>query len=158
MLFRSLATTPQTTSAVLVAQREEPVLAKKSTASPSPELRDKEAPSTSLQPLDEPLQAQLQENLDKDSTKPPEEPTAATTTTALVEHPVYFVSTVLRDARERYSMQQKLLFSLLRASRKLRHYFQGHPNQWSTSASARSSHQRQQVEYQTAGCPQAIAC
>ena len=36
-------------------------------------------------------------------------------------------STVLRDARERYPMQQKLLFSLLSASRKLRHYFQGHP-------------------------------
>jgi RNase H-like domain found in reverse transcriptase/Reverse transcriptase-like len=47
--------------------------------------------------------------------------------TTLVEHPVYFVSTVLRDARERYPMQQKLLFSLLSASRKLRHYFQGHP-------------------------------
>ena len=45
--------------------------------------------------------------------------------TTLVEHPVYFVSTVLRDPRERYPMQQKLLFSLLSASRKLRHYFQG---------------------------------
>ena len=40
---------------------------------------------------------------------------------------MYFVSTVLRDARERYPMQQKLLLSLLIASRKLRHYFQGHP-------------------------------
>ena len=68
-----------------------------------------------------------QENLDKDSTKPEEEPAAATTTTVLVEHPVYFVRIVLRDARERYPMQQKLLFSLLSASRKLRHYFQGHP-------------------------------
>ena len=47
--------------------------------------------------------------------------------TTLVEHPVYFVSTVLRDARERYPMQQKLLLALLIASRKLRHYFQGHP-------------------------------
>ena len=51
-----------------------------------PELHDKEAASTSLQP---------QENLDKDSTKPQEEPAAAMTTTTLVEHPVYFVSTVL---------------------------------------------------------------
>jgi ribonuclease HI len=40
---------------------------------------------------------------------------------------MYFVSTVLRDARERYTMQQKLLYTLLIASRKLRHYFQGHP-------------------------------
>jgi hypothetical protein len=45
----------------------------------------------------------------------------------LVEHPVYFVSSVLRDRRERYPMQQKLLLVLLIASRKLRHYFQGHP-------------------------------
>ena len=45
----------------------------------------------------------------------------------LVEHPVYFVSTVLRDARARYPMPQKLLLALLVASCKLRHYFQGHP-------------------------------
>ena len=44
-----------------------------------------------------------------------------------MQHPVYFVSTVLRDAREHYIMQQKLLYTLLVASRKLRHYFQGHP-------------------------------
>jgi hypothetical protein len=36
-----------------------------------------------------------------------------------VQKPVYFVSTVLRDARERYTMQQKLLYTLLIASRKL---------------------------------------
>ena len=76
-----LAATPQTASAVLVAEREEPVLTKKSHASTSPELHDKEAGSTSLQP---------QEDLDKDSTKPEEEPAAAMTTTTLVEHPVYF--------------------------------------------------------------------
>ena len=46
---------------------------------------------------------------------------------ALVEHPVYFISTVLRDARARYPMPQKLWLALLAASRKLRHYFQGHP-------------------------------
>jgi ribonuclease HI len=44
-----------------------------------------------------------------------------------VQKPVYFISTVLRDARERYTMQQKMLYTLLIASRKLRHYFQGHP-------------------------------
>jgi hypothetical protein len=33
-------------------------------------------------------------------------------TTKVQEH-VYFVSTVLRDTRERYTMQQKLLYTLL---------------------------------------------
>ena len=45
----------------------------------------------------------------------------------LVDHPVYFVSTVLREARARYPMPQKLLLALLVASRMLHHYFQGHP-------------------------------
>ena len=45
--------------------------------------------------------------------------------TALIEHPVYFVKMVLRDAREKYPVQQKLLYALLIASRKLHHYFQG---------------------------------
>jgi hypothetical protein len=40
-----------------------------------------------------------------------------------VQTPVYFVSTVLHDAWERYAMQQKLLYTLLITSRKLRHYF-----------------------------------
>jgi hypothetical protein len=44
-----------------------------------------------------------------------------------VQKPVYFVSTVLRNTRECYTMQQKVLYTLLIASRKLRHYFQGHP-------------------------------
>ena len=46
---------------------------------------------------------------------------------ALVEHPVYFVSTVLRDATARYPMPQKLLLALLVTSCKLCLYFQGHP-------------------------------
>jgi hypothetical protein len=44
-----------------------------------------------------------------------------------VQKPVYFVKMVLRDAQEHYTMQQKLLYTLLITSRKLRHYFQGHP-------------------------------
>jgi hypothetical protein len=48
-----------------------------------------------------------------------------------VQKPMYFISTVLRDVRERYTMYQKLLYTLLIASRKLRHYFQGHRLRWS---------------------------
>jgi hypothetical protein len=44
-----------------------------------------------------------------------------------VQKLVYFISTVLHDTRERYTKQQKLLYNLLIASRKLHHYFQGHP-------------------------------
>ena len=44
-----------------------------------------------------------------------------------VQHPVYFVSSVLRDDRERYPMMQKLLLAILIASRKMRPYFEGHP-------------------------------
>ena len=42
-------------------------------------------------------------------------------------HLVYFISSVLRDARERYPMMQKLLMAILIASHKMRPYFEGHP-------------------------------
>ena len=44
----------------------------------------------------------------------------------MVQHLVYFVSSLLQGARSRYSGMQKLLLSLLMVSRKLRHYFQEH--------------------------------
>ena len=37
-----------------------------------------------------------------------------------VQHPIYFVSSVLRDAQEQYPMMQKLLLAILIASRKMR--------------------------------------
>src|SRR6187200_2618379 len=44
----------------------------------------------------------------------------------MVQRLVYFVSSLLQGARSRYSGVQKLLFGILMASRKLRHYFQAH--------------------------------
>ena len=44
----------------------------------------------------------------------------------VVQRPVYFVSSLLQGARSRYYGVQKLIFGLIMASRKLRHYFQAH--------------------------------
>nr|XP_025678020.1 uncharacterized protein LOC112777850 [Arachis hypogaea] len=43
------------------------------------------------------------------------------------QKPVYFISKVLQDAEARYSRLEKLAFTLLTASRRLRQYFQAHP-------------------------------
>jgi len=123
-LLLYLAATPQTASAVLVVEREGPVIAKRKNASPSPEPLAEVDQQENL--AEAPLQ---QENLAKQLREeyldkhPASSPTAAN----LIQHPVYLFSTVLRDTRERYPMQQKLLYTLLIASRKLRHYFEAHP-------------------------------
>jgi hypothetical protein len=43
-----------------------------------------------------------------------------------VQKPVYYVSEVLHEAKSRYLETHKLLYAMLVASRKLRHYFQAH--------------------------------
>jgi hypothetical protein len=43
-----------------------------------------------------------------------------------VQRPVYYVSDVLHEAKTRYLETHKLLYAVLVASRKLRHYFQAH--------------------------------
>ena len=42
------------------------------------------------------------------------------------QHPVYYISEVFSESKQRYPHYQKLAYGVLFASRKLRHYFQGH--------------------------------
>jgi len=44
-----------------------------------------------------------------------------------VQRPVYFVSEVLSEIKTRYPQIQKLLYTVILARRKLRHYFEAHP-------------------------------
>ena len=45
----------------------------------------------------------------------------------LVQRPVYFISEVLSKTKMRYPQIQKLLYTVVLARRKLRHYFEAHP-------------------------------
>ena len=43
-----------------------------------------------------------------------------------VQRPVYYISEVLTDSKQRYPQWQKLVYGVFLASRKLKHYFQEH--------------------------------
>jgi len=43
-----------------------------------------------------------------------------------VQRPVYFISDVLNESKTRYPQIQKLIYTILITSRKLKHYFDGH--------------------------------
>jgi hypothetical protein len=43
-----------------------------------------------------------------------------------IQRPVYYISEVLHDVKTRYLEVHKLLYAVLIASRKLRHYLQAH--------------------------------
>ena len=43
-----------------------------------------------------------------------------------IQKPVYYVSEILHEAKTRYLETNKLIYAILIASRKLRHYFQAH--------------------------------
>src|SRR6187399_619911 len=105
-LLLYLAATNQVVSAALVAERE----ADEESAPPASESSDKQGAAPASSGPDKENSAQEQEEVRK----------------KMVQRPVYFVSSLLQGARSRYSGVQKLLFGLLMASRKLRHYFQAH--------------------------------
>lgn len=44
-----------------------------------------------------------------------------------IQHPIYFVSKMLRGVEKHYLNVKKLVLALVHESRRLRHYFQTHP-------------------------------
>jgi hypothetical protein len=126
-LLLYIAATPRTASTVLVAERDDKVIAKEEVDPSCPGApREVEAAIPSV-PQEEPPSATLPTEPLSQSDAPELQEGTTPEGTSKVQKPMYFVSTVLRDARERYTMRQKLVYTLLIASRKLRHYFQGHP-------------------------------
>ena len=43
------------------------------------------------------------------------------------QQPVYFISCILRDAKKRYQLIEKVALALVTSARRLRPYFQSHP-------------------------------
>jgi hypothetical protein len=126
-LLLYIVATPRTTSSVLVAKQDTKVIAKEKINPPCPRAPlEEKAAIPSAPPEELPAATSPSEPLlESDTPDLHEEKTPKDTTK--VQKPMYFVSTVLRDAWEYYTVQQKLLYTLLIASRKLCHYFQGHP-------------------------------
>ena len=113
-----LAATNQVVSAALVAQREvdEEAVATAEPADDEPKI-----------PLAGPGAGKARPPAESDTIRAaPAQPSEVVQKKKMMQHPVYFVSSLLQGARSRYSGVQKLLFGLLMASRKLRHYFQAH--------------------------------
>jgi hypothetical protein len=112
-LLLYIATTPRSASAILVAEWDAQVIAKEKIDAPCPRAPLEGEAVVPASPREEPPPAPSPTELLPQSVSPElhEEETPEGTTK--VQKPVYFVSTVLRDAQERYTTQQKLLYTLL---------------------------------------------
>jgi hypothetical protein len=108
-LLLFIAATPRTASAVFIAEWDAQVIAKEKVDPPCPGAPPEGKVVISASPCEEPPAAPSPTKPLPQSDAPElhEEKTPEDTTK--VQKPVYFISTVLRDARERYTMQQKLL-------------------------------------------------
>jgi hypothetical protein len=108
-LLLYIAATPRTASAVLVTEQVAKVIAKEGIDPPCPGAPPEKEAAISSVPQEEPPDATSPTEPLSQSNAPELHEEKTPKDTAKVQKPVYFVSTVLRDARERYTMQQKLL-------------------------------------------------
>jgi hypothetical protein len=104
-LLLYIAVTPRTASAVLVAGRDIQVIAKEEVNPPCPGAPPEEEAMISASPREEPPATPSPIETLPQSVAPElhEEETPEGTTK--VQKPIYFVSTVLRDAQEWYTIQ-----------------------------------------------------
>jgi hypothetical protein len=126
-LLLYIAATLRTASAFFVAERDAQVIVEEKIDAPCLGAPPEEGALVPVTPHEEPPRASSTcEPLPQgDPLEPPEEATPAGI--ANIQKPIYFVNIMQHDTREHYTTQEKLLYTLLIASRKLRHYFHGHP-------------------------------
>jgi hypothetical protein len=99
-LLLYIAATPRTASAVLIAERDAKVIAKEEVTPPSSGAPREEEAASFPDPREEPPagSSSIEPLSQSNAQKPPEEEPSEGV--VKVQKPVYFVSTVLRDARE----------------------------------------------------------
>jgi hypothetical protein len=104
LLLLYIAATPRTASAIPVAERDAKVIAKEGIDPPCPGAPPEVEAAISSVPQEEPPVATSLTKPLSQSDAPELQEEKTPEDTAKVQKPVYFVSTVLRDARERYTM------------------------------------------------------
>jgi ribonuclease HI len=128
-LFLYLAATTEVISMVLVTERSE-LLPQGASVDPpagegSPASTTPVTGPTSEGPV-ESRPGEMLSNLEANGSPGQAEGSSPLGRVRTVQKPVYYVSKVLHEAKTRYPETHKLLYAILVASRKLRHYFQAH--------------------------------